>query len=136
MISTKIKNAISVVLKDSSPLMVDVTFYRGYCDSEAEQVDTFLEMCIKIADSLNLDCIVDVCTIAQVLEDNGHAPDCIMSIQGQREKAIVPDWKGEVLALYAEGKRVQGIKVCRAATGWGLKASLTYCDANFWRPTS
>ena len=42
-------------------------------------------------------------------------------------------WKNEARRFYAAGTRVAGVKVCRAATGWGLKDSLEYCDKHFPR---
>jgi ribosomal protein L7/L12 len=42
-------------------------------------------------------------------------------------------WKSEARQYYAEGKRIAGIKVCRDATGWGLKDSIDYCDKHFPR---
>lgn len=42
-------------------------------------------------------------------------------------------WKIEARQFYAENKRVAGVKVCRSATGWGLKDALDYCDKHFPR---
>ncbi len=40
-------------------------------------------------------------------------------------------WMAEARAFYADNARVAGIRVCRAATGWGLKDAKEYCDQNF-----
>jgi hypothetical protein len=40
-------------------------------------------------------------------------------------------WQQESRRLYAENKRVAGIRECRNATGWGLREAKEYCDRNF-----
>ncbi len=43
-------------------------------------------------------------------------------------KAVPDAWIEEARQFMAEGKKVCAIKVCRAATGWGLKVSKDYCE--------
>lgn len=75
---TEESTLIKITLVDTSDYMVDVDFYRGDDQHEAEQVDAFLEMCIAVTTALKLDSIVHVCAVARVLQDNGHAPDCML----------------------------------------------------------
>ena len=40
-------------------------------------------------------------------------------------------WQREARRLYAQNKRVAGIRECRQATGWSLRVAKEYCDTNY-----
>ncbi len=74
----------------------------------------------------------EVCRVVQVLAGNGNQHDVLDAMDDILMDR--PDsWEAEARAFYEQGRRVSGIKVCRAATGKGLKEALDYCDAHFPR---
>ena len=74
----------------------------------------------------------EVCRVVQILARDGNTDEVLRAM----DDVLIdrPDsWEAEARAFYEQGRRVAGIKVCRAATGKGLKEALDYCDAHFPR---
>ena len=129
MITLGTKKKFEVVLTDSDTNYVPVTFYTGNCEHDAEKMEACLEMCVTIVEAItDFPDIVMVSKVFSILEENGHAPDVHIDSSY--------NWEDEARSLYAQGRRIAGIKLCRQHTGSGLKAALDYCDANFWRPSN